>query len=98
MKNRGLLNPFSEKTRELFIWCYTCFDCNLSKPLTLHHIYKRISNSPLNSAPVCQECHDKSNIHSRDKRAKFLNKTAKFLDAQGYKLTKKDKDFLTSIK
>lgn len=94
MKTKGLLNPFSDKTRELFIFTYSCWDCGMSKPLTLHHIYKRISNSPMNSAPVCQECHDKSNIHSRDKRAKFMNKTIKFLQKQDYKLTKKDREFL----
>jgi len=93
----GLLNPFSEKTRELFIWNYTCWETGLSLPLELHHIYGRISNSPLNAAPLSREAHERGDIHSRSKRTKYLNKTIKFLDAQGYKLTKKDKEFLKKI-
>ena len=97
MKNRGLLNPFTERTRELFIWNYSCWQCWKSKPLTLHHIYKRISNSPLNACPICQDCHEKGDIHSAEKREKYLTKTIKFLKEQDYKMTKKDIEFLSKI-
>ena len=90
-------NNFSEKTRELFIFCYTCWECGKSRPLTLHHIFKRISRSPLNAAPLCQHCHEKGDIHSDKKRVKYLLKTIGFLWKQGYKLSKNDREFLNEV-
>lgn len=90
-------NDFTENTRALFIWNYSCFECGRSKPLTLHHIFRRISKSPLNAAPLCQSCHEVGDIHSDKKRVKYLLKTISFLWKQNYKLNKSDKEFLAEI-
>lgn len=97
----GLLNDFTTETRALFLFNYRCFECSHSFPqdngLTLHHIYKRSSRSPLNACPICSTCHDLPDIHSKEKRAKYINLTLKYLQRQDYIMTEKDFNFLKQI-
>ena len=99
IKDRGLLNPFSQDTKELFLYNYNCWECGKSSEgLSGHHILKRVSNSPLNLAPLCPACHAKGDIHWFSKRSKYLKKTLNYLKTIKYKLTNKDKLFLEKYK
>ena len=94
MKNCGLLNPFTQETRELFD-VYGCWECGRSdRGLQAHHICKRISASPYNCAPLCWICHLSGKIHSQEIEQKYLKKTKEYLDKQGYVATQKDLEFL----
>ena len=96
IKNKGLLNPFSVKTRELFVDIYGCFGCGRSdRGLQAHHISKRISPSPYNLAPLCWVCHLEGNIHTPEIEQKYLRKTKEYLDKIGYIATLKDLEFLS---
>jgi len=96
------MNDFTQETRALFLFNYRCFNCSHSFPqdngLTLHHIYGRSSRSPLNACPICSTCHDLPDIHTKAKRADYINKTLKYLQQQNYKMTDKDLSFLQQIK
>lgn len=94
MKNRGMKNPFSEKTRWLFVQdgYVKCFECGRNQA-ELHHILGRISNSPLNAIPLCRKCHNAGNIHSPEKEREYLNKTFRYLVEINYIMTKKDGEF-----
>ncbi len=88
-----LKNPFTQKTRLLFLYEHSCFDCGRSdKGLELHHIVGRASNSPLNAYLICMECHSHAN-HSFKEEAKYLQQTLKFLMHNKYNLTEKDIEF-----
>jgi len=102
-------NDFTQDTRELFDrggylndWEDGRNDAN-----TLHHILKRVSNSPYNSAPLnnsrnhMPESRASRNllpIHSPETRKKFLQKTKRFLNDIGYEPTKEDLEFLNKYK
>lgn len=88
-----LQNPFSQDTRNLFLYEYSCWTCGRSdKGLELHHIKSRISNSPLNAYLICTECHSHAN-HSQEEESKYLQTTLRFLLREQYELTPKDIDF-----
>jgi len=89
-------NNFSEETRELFIWNTECWWCGMSHVDCLHHILGRISDSPLNVAPLNNfDCHiGNGKLSQFENRKKFLNKTLSYLKSSGYILTKKDKIFM----
>ena len=93
-----LRNAFSQDTRNLFLYEYSCWvtgrsDCGLE----LHHIVGRSSNSPLNAFLISTEAH--SHIgHSFKEEAKFLQHTLRWLLRQGYELTKKDIEFYNQHK
>jgi uncharacterized protein YlaI len=89
-----LKNSFTEDTRLLWIWAYECIWCGRNQNLELHHILKRISNSPLNSALICRKCHDRGDIHDLKNRIFLLKTTYKFLEIQNYQLTDKDREFM----
>ncbi len=90
-----LKNEFSEKTRELFIWNYVCWWCGQPHANCFNHILNRISDSPLNVAPISNfECHiGNGKLSLFDTKKKLLKKTLDFLLESDYKLTKKDKQF-----
>lgn len=96
MKNRGLLNPFTRKAKELFRENLHCFLCgrNLSVGLEAHHILKRVSNSPLNLSPLCLICHSRGDIHWRDTEIQLLKRTMEYLISQGYVLQENDLEFI----
>lgn len=88
-------NNFSEETRELFIWNNTCWVCNMSHMNCLHHILGRVSDSPLNVAPINNfECHiGNGKLSTFEVKKKLLKKTLAYLTESEYILTKKDKEF-----
>lgn len=91
-----LANPFSEDTRNLYLYEYACFDCGRSdRGLSLHHIRSRISDSPLNSYLICNDCHIVCG-HTQEEESKYLKQTIKWLLSQQYELTKKDIEFYTA--
>lgn len=97
----GLKNPFSEKTRQLFLDVYSCWWCGKNHADCLHHILKRVSNSPLNAAPIYNQppCHlYNSKLSTREVRISFLQKTYYYLKGIGYQLTKKDLMFIAENK
>lgn len=88
-----LAHPFSQDTRNLFLYEYSCFNCGRSdRGLELHHIKGRISNSPLNAYLICTYCHSHAN-HSQEEESKYLQTTIRWLLKQGYELTKNDIEF-----
>ena len=91
-------NPFSQKTRKLFIDKYDCGLCGMNQNLELHHILGRVSNSPLNGSPVCHKCHKKINLSNKEITSKLLASTLEYLLLRGYILTDKDKRFIGRFK
>jgi hypothetical protein len=93
-----LSNPFSEETRLLFLYETACWDCGrCNNGLELHHNYGRISGSPLNAVLLCHTCHERIQ-KTQEQRHEHLRKSIRFLQVQGYTLTKKDDLFLELIK
>ena len=95
-----LQNPFSIETRCIFMYTWECWLCGengqRSGGLELHHIFSRISASPLNAAILCKLCH--SHIgHTIEEEQTLLRKTINFLVKEHYKLTEKDEQFLTDL-
>lgn len=88
-------NNFSEETRELFFWTNICWWCDRSHANCLHHILGRLSDSPLNAAPINNfECHiGNGKLSLFDTKKNLLNKTLDFLLESNYTLTKEDKQF-----
>ena len=66
----------------------------------LHHIKGRESNSIFNSAPIHNfACHlDNGLINKPETVTKFLRKTYEYVIASGYKVKKKDLEFLEKYK
>jgi len=95
----NLKNDFLEKDRDLFAWVSSCWSCGLDHCNILHHILGRVSNSPLNAAPLNNfKCHIGCNINDYKTKKKFLQKTYFFLKAEGYTLKEKDKEFIKDNK
>ena len=89
-----LENDFKLNTRNLYLYCYSCFDCQRSdQGLELHHITGRDSNSPFNAIPICMKCH-KVVGHSQEEERKFFKLNLDFLVRERYRPTKKDWQFL----
>jgi hypothetical protein len=95
-------NNFSPDTRELFYDArYTCFMCNGNGQncggMELHHIASRITNSAVNCAPVCKECHEHIG-HSYEEEKFLFRKALEYLFKKQYLFTEKDTSFLDSYK
>ena len=90
-----LKNRFTEETRELFFWNYKCWYCGMDHYDCLHHILGRVSDSPLNAAPLNNfECHiGNGALTLFEEKKKLLKKTYEYLLGEGYTLSKKDKIF-----
>jgi len=100
-------NNFTEDTRYLFFsdgwqkdWEDGRNDANC-----LHHILKRISNSPYNAAPLSNfRTHqpegrkDMLPLHCFETQSKYLKKTKAYLDKEGYIPNEKDLEFLNNNK
>ncbi len=91
-----LKNSFSDETRLLFEWPCECWWCGQSHANSLHHILGRLSDSPLNAAPINNlECHIGNGKLSRYSiKKRFLQKTKQYLLENNYKFTKEDKLFI----
>jgi len=94
-----LRNDFSDETRALFCFETTCWNCGRPNP-ELHHILGRVSNSPLNAYPLCQEhCHSKHiEMKSSDNISKFLSETISFLVKNNYRFNEGDIKFYQKYK
>lgn len=93
-----LANPFSTETRWLFhdvqYHCWICGENGQGKGGTeLHHIVGRSSNSPLNGAVLCKECHGRM-VHTQQEEMELLNKTIHYLHSRRYVWTEADMQFL----
>jgi hypothetical protein len=95
MQSKGLKNSFSEETRELFTWNEECWVCSENGWDCIHHILGRVSDSPLNCAPIHNfRCHiGNGKLATFAMKSKLLKKTLKYLLQKGYVLTEKDKAF-----
>ena len=79
-----LKNNFTQETRLLFLYCFSCFNCGRSdRGLELHHISGRDDLSPENAIPLCPECHSHAN-HSDTEEARYKELTRIFLERQNY--------------
>jgi len=92
-----LANPFTSATRELWRDWWECLQCGGNGQgvggLELHHITGRDSNSPLNGAVVCKECHSHMG-HSKDEERQLFAATMQYLLNQKYSLTKDDEQYM----
>jgi hypothetical protein len=97
----NLQNPFSVKTRMLWMDCWECQICRSngteSGGLELHHIEGRGSDSALNSCLVCKGCHS-SLGHSQDEEETLYEEALTFLYNCEYKLTKEDLEYVKTNK
>ena len=88
-----LKNDFHLEDRSYYAFEKCCIECNSNQMIELHHVMGRgqkNSDSILNSALICRDCH--ANYTSLDK-GKLLKKTLRFLLANNYKFKQKDIDF-----
>ena len=93
---------FSEESRSLSIFNYTCWLCGKNQPDCLHHILGgefEEADSPLNAAPLHnQKCHIGRGHHfTDDETKKMLVKTYLYLISQWYRLSQKDKLFVDYV-
>ena len=104
-----MTNDFSQKDRDLFDDCYTCWWCGISHANSAHHILQRGSknddaeSSPLNLAPVNnEECHignKHTELLQENNKLKFLRKTWEYLKyKKQYELKEKDLRFIIKYK
>jgi hypothetical protein len=89
-----LQHPFSEETRNLYLYRYDCDSCGSNQMLELHHITGRRSNSPLNASLLCHNCHGHAG-HSLEEEQKLFARNLQNLCRDGYTITSEDMDFLT---
>ncbi|MCR4307138.1 MAG: hypothetical protein NUV80_01100 [Candidatus Berkelbacteria bacterium] len=95
-------NDFNkEEVQRWFGGMFTCWWCGKNHADAIHHVLGRETNNLLSAAPVGNwECH--LYIHSILKRpenkAKLLQKTMRYLLAQGYELNEKDGEFIMKYK
>lgn len=93
-----LKNPFSNHTRNLFLYETSCWLCHRSdRGLELHHIFSRVSSSPCNASVVCLECHSHMG-HSEEERVRLLALALRFLARIGYRHDLVDVAFLNSVR
>mgnify|MGYP003146429106 CR=1 FL=1 len=100
-------NDFTSQTRNLFdLGGYmNSWETGISNADCLHHILKRISNSPYNACPLNnfkdhfpEGRKNLEPLHSREVQSKYLIKTKQYLDKIGYKPVSKDLVFLEQHK
>ena len=77
-----LRNQFSQETRLLFLYVYSCFDCGRSdQGLELHHITGRNDSKATNAFPICRVCHVKVK-HNDEEHKRYKSITKKWLEYQ----------------
>lgn len=101
------VNNFSEETQYLFFqngWCQD-FERNTNDANCLHHILKRISDSPYNACPLnnfkSHQPEGRKNmlpLHCFETEKKYLKRTKAYLDRIGYIPNEKDLKFLEDNK
>ena len=94
-----LRNNFTDEQKAVWAWDYWCHapNCKSNIGVSIHHIFGRVSNSILNSIPLCDKCH--RNYTFLDK-SELLKTTIRFLcdPNNGYEFTKKDIEFYNTYK
>ena len=92
-----LRNPFSQKTRNLYLYRHDCDICGMNGQddggLELNHITGRYSSSPTNASVLCSNCHRQIG-HTQIEERYLFQKNLKFLLREGYKLTEEDLEFM----
>ena len=91
-----LSNPFAQYVRDLwFPEHYWCGDCGHSdRPIELHHIYGRESNSAYNSIPLCKKCHDAISFDGESKKEQYVMYASDWLNDHNYEPRTNDEYFL----
>lgn len=91
-----LKNDFPKSVYRLFTFNYECWWCGKNHWNCLHHILGRVSNSPLNSAPLNNfNCHiGNGQLSHHEIIEKLLHHTLQYLLQSGYRLTEKDRKFI----
>lgn len=91
-------NPFSLETKLLFIDVHNCWFCNRNENYgkEAHHIYGRVSSSPVNCAILCSQCHSRIK-HNDKEQQELLQITLVFLARINYSFTDNDFIFLSTI-
>ena len=88
-----LKHPFTEETRNLYLYQHSCMDCGRSdRGLELHHITGRKSNSKLNAIVLCGDCHSKC-CHSREEEEKYAKTAIRFHVKEKNAFTPEDLEF-----
>lgn len=110
IRNAGLKNNFTPKTRQLFAGVYTCWVCGQTQKQgacgswenvnALHHIKGRVSASPLGACPIHNtNCHlYNPRLTKQDMQRQLLQRTLRFLLGKGYVLTSQDRAFVLKYK
>jgi hypothetical protein len=95
-----LKNKFSDETRALYLDKWDCDICGTNGQdrggLELHHIFARVSDSPLNSSLLCNCCHSKMG-HAIEEEQRLLRSTINYLSSNGYVLNDSDGEFLDML-
>ena len=92
-----LENPFPIRVRVAFIDYWECYLCGRNYPLELHHITGRRSDSALNAAVLCKECH--SHIgHTKEEEEELIRITIRFLVRNNYQFRANDVAFYNKHK
>ncbi len=106
MKNTGLQNRFSPKTRAIWIYWYSCLVCGMNGIDALHHIVSPSShlhkngdfnNSVYNSCPIHNmKCHigNETLLYKDETIKMLLKKTRDALHWEGHVPDKNDLVFL----
>lgn len=89
-----LQNPFPDWVRELWRDAFHCGECGSNGVdtggVTLHHITSRDSNSPLNSIPLCGDCHIKVGHTQQERQEYFAVSYCHIVIGHGYELQDED--------
>lgn len=95
-----LRHAFSEETRELFHDTRECWWCGQNHANALHHIMGRVSDSPLNAAPIGNlTCHiGNGALENDESRSRLLIATYQYLMEEKYRLTETDIEFMKRYK
>ena len=87
-------NEFPPEVKEIFYRSRYCLKCGrVDRPIEIHHIVGRDSNSALNACRLCDTCHEHIK-HTNKYECMLFNITTKYLVSQGYHLIDKDYKFL----
>jgi len=93
-----LSNPFSKQTREMWRDCQICGLCDKQVDLELHHVCGRESSSPLNSCPLCKECHERVTHSNEERQELFAFSYSNVVIKNNYEIKPTDLSFLSNHK
>jgi len=106
MKNSGLKNRFSQKTRYVWLYWYDCMICGKNRIDALHHIISpscrhyvsgKHNQSVLNSCPIHNfVCHigNEAYLFKDETITELLNKVYFAVKELGHELDENDKEYV----